>query len=119
MAVNKDTKGSHLERKLTKKKVQQQVLKELNRWLVVDICIICIAVTPSYLLSRSMSVLVVVFIYMFYNQMILHGFCLIVFNHFPTNGDFCRLLITFVNSLDPDQDQQNARPDLDPNCLTL
>ena len=29
------------------------------------------------------------------------------------------LLITFTNSLDPDQDQQNVGPDLDPSCLTL
>ena len=29
------------------------------------------------------------------------------------------LLITFANSLDPDQDRQNVGPDLDPNCLTL
>ena len=28
-------------------------------------------------------------------------------------------LITFGNSLDPDQDQQNVGPDLDPNSLTL
>ena len=28
-------------------------------------------------------------------------------------------LITFSNSLDPDQARQNVRPDLDPNCLTL
>ena len=34
-------------------------------------------------------------------------------------GDFCRLLITFANSLDPDQDRQNVDPDLDPNRLTL
>ena len=34
-------------------------------------------------------------------------------------GDFCRLLITFSKSLDPDQDIQNVSPDLDPNCLTL
>ena len=31
----------------------------------------------------------------------------------------CRLLITFANSLDPDQDRQNVSPDLDPNCFTL
>ena len=30
-----------------------------------------------------------------------------------------RLLITFANSLNPDQTRQNVRPDLDPNCLTL
>ena len=30
-----------------------------------------------------------------------------------------RLLITFTNSLDPDQAQQNVGPDLDPNCMTL
>ena len=33
-------------------------------------------------------------------------------------GDFCCLLITFANSLDPDQARQNVGPDLDPNCLT-
>ena len=31
----------------------------------------------------------------------------------------CRLLISFANSLDPDQDRQNVGPDLDPNRLTL
>ena len=46
--------------------------------------------------------------------MIIHAF-----NSFLTSGDFCRLLITFANSLDPDQDQQNVGPDLGPNCLTL
>ena len=30
-----------------------------------------------------------------------------------------RLLITFANSLDPDQARQNVGPDLNPNCLTL
>ena len=30
----------------------------------------------------------------------------------------CRLLITFANSLEPDQARQNVGPDLDPNCLT-
>ena len=35
------------------------------------------------------------------------------------NGDFCRLLLTFANSLDPDQDGQNVGPDLDPNSLTF
>ena len=29
------------------------------------------------------------------------------------------LLITFANSLDPDEARQNVGPDLDPNCLTL
>ena len=28
----------------------------------------------------------------------------------------CRLLITFANSLDPDQARHYVRPDLDPNC---
>ena len=36
----------------------------------------------------------------------------------PSRVDFCCLLITFANSLDPDQAGQNVRPDLDPNCLT-
>ena len=37
-------------------------------------------------------------------------------NSFPASGDFCRLLLTFANSLDPDQARQNVGPDLDPNC---
>ena len=32
---------------------------------------------------------------------------------------FFLLLITFANSLDPDQDQQNICPDLDPKRLTF
>ena len=34
----------------------------------------------------------------------------------PASSEFCGLLITFANSLDPDQ---NVGPDLDWNCLTL
>ena len=41
------------------------------------------------------------------------------FNSSPANGDFCHLLITFANSLDPDQARQKVRPDLDPNGLIL
>ena len=29
------------------------------------------------------------------------------------NGYFCHLMITFANSLDPDQDRQNVSPDLE------
>ena len=38
---------------------------------------------------------------------------------FYASVDFCRLLIAFANSLDPDQDRQNVGPELDPNRLTL
>ena len=41
------------------------------------------------------------------------------FNSSFASGDFCPLLITFANSLNPYQDQQNVCPDLDPNHLTL
>ena len=41
------------------------------------------------------------------------------FNSFFASNNFCRLLITFANSLDPDQDQHLIGPDLDPNSLTL
>ena len=44
---------------------------------------------------------------------------ILTLNSFPTSGYFCHLLITFANSLDPDQARQNVGPDLDPNCLTL
>ena len=39
-------------------------------------------------------------------------------NSFPASGDFCHLLITFENSLDPDQEQHSVAADLDPNDLT-
>ena len=38
-------------------------------------------------------------------------------NSLPASGKFCRLLITFANSLDPDQDLQKVGPDLDPNLF--
>ena len=40
-------------------------------------------------------------------------------NSFHAKGNFCHLLITFANSLDPDQEWQKVGPDLDSNCLTL
>ena len=40
-------------------------------------------------------------------------------NSFLASGKFCQLLITFVNSLDPDQDWHHVGPDLNPNHLTL
>ena len=39
-------------------------------------------------------------------------------NPFLACGDFRHQLITFPNSLDPDQDRQNVGPDLNPNRLT-
>ena len=41
-----------------------------------------------------------------------------VFNFLPASDNFCNLLITVINSLDPDQAGQNVGPDLDQNCLT-
>ena len=41
------------------------------------------------------------------------------FNSFLASDDFCPLLITFANSLDPDQDRQNVGPDLDLNSLNF
>ena len=41
-----------------------------------------------------------------------------VFNSLPASSLFRHQLITFANSLDPDQARQNVGPDLDPNCLT-
>ena len=38
---------------------------------------------------------------------------------FLPSGDFCHLLLTIANSLDPDQDRQNVDLDLDPNLLAL
>ena len=38
------------------------------------------------------------------------------FNSFFSSSDFCHLLITFANSLDPDQDRLCVGPDLGPNC---
>ena len=41
-----------------------------------------------------------------------------VFNSLLASGTFGCLLITFANSLDPDQARENNGPDLDPSCLT-
>ena len=41
------------------------------------------------------------------------------FNYLPARHHFCRLLLIFATSIDPDQARRNIRPDLDPNCLTL
>ena len=49
------------------------------------------------------------------------GFCQKVVSRdcsLPASGDYCHLLITFANSLAPDQARQNVGPDLDPNSLT-
>ena len=40
-------------------------------------------------------------------------------NFYLFSSDFCCLLLTFANILDPDQDRHNVGPDLDPNRLTL
>ena len=40
-----------------------------------------------------------------------------VFNLLPTRVDFCCLLKTTANILDPDQARQNVGPDLNPCCL--
>ena len=39
------------------------------------------------------------------------------FNSLPASGKFCCPLITFANSLDPDQSPQNVGPGLDPKCV--
>ena len=42
-----------------------------------------------------------------------------VFYSLPARGDFCCLLISFANSLNPDHARQNVGPDPGPNCLTV
>ena len=37
-------------------------------------------------------------------------------NSFLASSNFCRLLKTFANSLDPDQDREDVGPDLGSNC---
>ena len=44
---------------------------------------------------------------------------LFVPNYFLLGVNFCRLLINFANSLDPDQDRLHVGPDLGSTCLTL
>ena len=58
----------------------------------------------------------------FTRESYVHSFCELVGLHlssYQACHDFSRLLITFANSLDPDQDRQNLGPYLDPNCSTL
>ena len=40
-------------------------------------------------------------------------------NSFRAFDNFFRLLLTFANSLDPDEARLYVGPDLDPSCLTL
>ena len=44
---------------------------------------------------------------------------IVYLNFFLASGEFHSLLISFANSLEPDQDRQNVGPDLDTNHLTL
>ena len=52
-----------------------------------------------------------------FNQKLVSTSCF-VFNSSAARVYSCLLLISFANSLDPDQAQRNVGPDLDPNCLT-
>ena len=52
-----------------------------------------------------------------FNQKVVSRSCSVL-NSLPAIDNFCHLLITFANSLDPDQARQNVGPDLDLNCLT-
>ena len=47
------------------------------------------------------------------------GYISIGYISMGASSDFCLLLKTFANSLDPDQDWKNLSPDLDQNHLTL
>ena len=42
-----------------------------------------------------------------------------MYAHHSLSACHCHLLITFANSLDPDQARQNFRSDLNPKCLTM
>ena len=44
---------------------------------------------------------------------------LLLLDSFHARGDFFSLLVTFANSLDPDQNRPSVGSDLEPNCLTL
>ena len=52
-----------------------------------------------------------------FSQKVISTSCLVLISY-PARDDFCCLLITFANSLDPNQARQNVGPDLDRNCLT-
>ena len=48
----------------------------------------------------------------FENNILLSFISIAIFISFHASGDFCRLLLTFANSLDPDQARQNVGFDL-------
>ena len=53
-----------------------------------------------------------------YQKIVVNDECIHL--HLNTRLSFTSLLlITFANSVDPDQAWQNVGPDLDPNCLML
>ena len=49
----------------------------------------------------------------------MYKYVIVRVNSLLASSKFCHLLITFANSLDPDQDRQNVGLDLASNCLTL
>ena len=44
---------------------------------------------------------------------------IMILKSFLASGNCCHLLISFANSLDPDQDEHSVGPDPDLNPLTL
>ena len=46
-----------------------------------------------------------------------HTYFFFGLSSFLASHDFCRLLINFANSLDPDQGRHSFGPYLGPNCL--
>ena len=46
-----------------------------------------------------------------------YRYCFVRFDPFPASGNFYSVLMTFVNSLDPDKARRNVGPDLDPSSL--
>ena len=40
-------------------------------------------------------------------------------NSLSASGDFCHVLVTFADNLDPDQARHIVGSHLDPNCFTL
>ena len=64
-------------------------------------------------------------VYIPFQQFVNLSFSFLLNQHIKTFQGFllvaylCCRLITFTNSLDPDQARQNVGPNLDANCLTL
>ena len=99
-----------------------QSLVYISVWVVYNYYFfVYYSVTPLYSGNLNFSIYLYSYVLAFAYQLV--SLTYFYYGHINSfyclGGNFCHLLITFANRLDPDQGRQNVLPDLDSNHLTL